>query len=373
LIGLIKPNWLRGEGKDPGEKPMDEEDAPYTSIWRWLSPPLRWRDWQRRRYNQMRRRRAWRLFDAACASVRVLADHVRAQVAPLGEDAKPLAQELRSIRHTLDENALSCIAPSSAEALRELFNLAEETAEGIAPPANNLVSALDALRRALEAQRRTLTAWAPAGARAARPAAGSRLPPPLTPPLPPSLPPPDGGGPGDSDALSPPPEEAAEDQKLTRDEAAILAGLTEKFCKSWTFRIIGFALVAAALLAGGGTLFLGERTLSLRDDLEKTEQKGENEIKNSTKTLQESIDKQMVALSVANTEIQNKKDDFERQLNAGRERIAVEINNFTSKSDELQKQIADIVVQRLDSRLKVRRLRIFGQRDKLKANRSKGA
>jgi chromosome segregation ATPase len=54
---------------------------------------------------------------------------------------------------------------------------------------------------------------------------------------------------------------------------------------------------------------------------------------------------------VANTEIQNKKDDFERQLTAGKERINAEIATFTAKSDELKKQIADIVVQRLDSEL----------------------
>jgi uncharacterized phage infection (PIP) family protein YhgE len=100
-------------------------------------------------------------------------------------------------------------------------------------------------------------------------------------------------------------------------------------------------------------LFLGEFTLNLHQHLEKTEERGEDNIKNSTKTLQESIDKLMVALSVANTEIQNKKDDFERQLNAGRERIAAEISNFTSKSDNLQKKIADIVVQRLDTELKI--------------------
>jgi hypothetical protein len=98
LIGLIKPNWLRGEGKDQGEKPMDEEDLHYISIWNWLSPAFRWHDWQRRRYNQLLRRRAWRLFDAACASVRVLADHVRAQVPTVGGDANPLAHKLPKTR-----------------------------------------------------------------------------------------------------------------------------------------------------------------------------------------------------------------------------------------------------------------------------------
>jgi len=298
-------------------------------------------------------RRAWRLCDAACASVRVLADHVRTQALIQGEDANPLVQELRAIRHTLfgnvvslDGNALSClacIAPSSRDALRELFDLAEEAARVPASIPNNLPSALDSLRRALEAQRRTLNAWAP------------RLPlrrPSGLPLLSSSSPPPGRGDPGASDGPSLSPEESSEEQRLTRDEAAILAGLTEKFYKSWAFRIIGLALVAAAFLAGAGTLFLGQHTLTLREDLEKTEKKGEDEINNNTKMLQESINKQMEALKVATTEIQSKKEDFERQLTVGKERIDTVIGDFNSKSEVLQKQIADTVVQRLENALK---------------------
>jgi hypothetical protein len=232
FIGLIKPNWLRGAGQGPGERMMDEEDAPYFSIWRWLWPPHRWHAWQLRRYNQMQHRRAWRLFDAACASVRMLADHVRSRGPISSEDVQPLTQELRSIRYTLDRNALSCIAPSSGAALNELFEVAEKTTQGSASLPNNLASALDALLRALEAQRRTLAAWAPAGTRAATPARDSPLPPRLDLPLTGSSRSPDGVRPADSDAPLLP-EEPAEDQKLTRDEAAILAGLTEKFYKSW--------------------------------------------------------------------------------------------------------------------------------------------
>jgi hypothetical protein len=42
----------------------------------------------------------------------------------------------------------------------------------------------------------------------------------------------------------------------------------------------------------------------------------------------------------------------ERNVTAGRERIVAATNDFVSKSDQVQKQIADIVVQRLDSELK---------------------
>src|ERR1700675_4693321 len=96
---------------------------------------------------------------------------------------------------------------------------------------------------------------------------------------------------------------------------------------SWAFKIIGGALVAAAFLAGAGTLFLGAHSLSLREDLEKTEKKGEDEIQANTKLLQGAIDKQMAAVSLATTEIQNKKDDFERNVPAGRERVAQATND----------------------------------------------
>jgi len=68
--------------------------------------------------------------------------------------------------------------------------------------------------------------------------------------------------------------------------------------------------------------------------------------------LQESINKQMEALKVATTEIQSKKEDFERQLTVGKERIDTVIGDFNSKSEVLQKQIADTVVQRLENALK---------------------
>jgi len=60
----------------------------------------------------------------------------------------------------------------------------------------------------------------------------------------------------------------------------------------------------------------------------------------------------MEALKVATTEIQSKKEDFERQLTVGKERIDTVIGDFNSKSEVLQKQIADTVVQRLENALK---------------------
>ena len=332
---------------------MYQKHGPYRSIRRWLWPPRRRRDWQRQHDDQMRCQRAWHLFDAACASVRALADHVHAQVSTSGEDAEPLAQELRSIRHTLDEDALACISPSAGEALSALFNLTDKAAGWAGPPADNFASALDALLRALEAQRRALAALVPAWIQGAMPAAGSIIPAAPAALLPSSSQPADEGGVNNLDVPALPPDGSAEDHTLTRGGAAILSGVAENSYKSWPFRIIGFVLVTAAFLAGTGTLFFDELTLSLRQHLEETEKKGEDDIKNSTKTPQEAIDKQMVALSVTNTEIQNEKDDFERQLNAGRERIAAEISDFTSKSDDLQKKIADIVVQRLDTELKI--------------------
>jgi hypothetical protein len=60
----------------------------------------------------------------------------------------------------------------------------------------------------------------------------------------------------------------------------------------------------------------------------------------------------MDALHVTTTEIQSKKKDFERQLTAGKERIDKDINDFTAKSEELKRQIAETVVRQLDEQLK---------------------
>ncbi len=48
-----------------------------------------------------------------------------------------------------------------------------------------------------------------------------------------------------------------------------MAAAIDKLYGSAAFKIIGVALVAAALLAGAGTVYLGSRTLTLRADLEK--------------------------------------------------------------------------------------------------------
>ncbi len=381
LIGLAMPEWLHGDDEGP-EEPLTEEDIPNPTIWSRIWPPSLWRDRQRRRFNAMRRRRAWRLFDTASSSVAALAEEIRANPPNSIQQGILLGQELRSIRHMLGstrdaenervvtEGALACVAPSTATALTDLFISAEagadrigrglddrraaEMAEETTPPAteaeaaerlNPLVveflSGLNALRRVLEAQRRTLAVWAPAAGTNPSPVGSrqSRQPAPRR-------------NDGAADADRSPPEETDEDRKLTPDEAALLANVTEKFYGSWAFRIVGFALVAAAFLAGAGSLFLGEHTLTLREDLEKAAKRGEEEIKGHTKILQDSIDKQMDALHVTTTEIQSKKEDFERQLTAGKERIDKDINDFTAKSEELKRQIAETVVRQLDEQLK---------------------
>ena len=258
-----------GERKDPGEAPIYQEHGPYRSIPRRLWSPRRRGDWHRQRKNQIQWQRAWRLFDAACTSVRSLADHVHAQVPIPREDAEALAQELRSVRHTLDEDALSCFGPSAGEALSALFKLADQAFGAVGPPADNLTSTIDALLRALEAQRRALADWDPARTQVRIPAAGPVLPAAPGAPLFYSFPPADEDGLRNFLVPALPPEGSIVDHKLTSDE---------KNYKSSVFRISGIALIAAAFLAGAGTLFLGEYTLRLREDLEKIATKGKNGI-----------------------------------------------------------------------------------------------
>ena len=224
--GLIRK--AVGERKDPGEASIYQEHGPYRSIPRRLWSPRRRRDWDRQRKNQIQQQRTWRLFDAACTSVRALADHVHAQVPIPREDAEALAQELRSVRHTLDENALSCFGPSAGEALSALFKLADQAFGAVGPPADNLTSTIDALLRALEAQRRALADWAPERTQVTIPAAGSVLPAAPGAPLFYSFPPADEDGPRNLLVPALPPEGSIVDHKPTSGEAAIFPGLSKK-------------------------------------------------------------------------------------------------------------------------------------------------
>jgi hypothetical protein len=71
-----------------------------------------------------------------------------------------------------------------------------------------------------------------------------------------------------------------ESGELQPSETAFLWASTEKLYNSWPFRFLGMLMLAAVLLAGAGTFFIGGQTLQLRQNLE-------NAARSATTDLQE--------------------------------------------------------------------------------------
>jgi ABC-type transporter Mla subunit MlaD len=151
------------------------------------------------------------------------------------------------------------------------------------------------------------------------------------------------------------PEPPPQTKEFSPDEAALLARLTERFYGSWAFKIIGGALVAAALLAGGGTLYLFSHTLSLREDLDKTEDRGKKDILASAQKVQDSITAQSGTLNTAMAALDQSRKDFADRLNTRKEEIDKIVQDFKTQSDSLRAeavaQAIKIVQKELDSRV----------------------
>lgn len=288
------------------------------------------------------------LLDAAIHSIEGLSEVAQRPLPAPGTAAvlESIALELRGIKSTLARDVIApALGNASFATLEALFSAADGTlgqAQQVAN-SNTVVPSLDpafssqlgALRRVLEAQRRTLGPAAPSDsnqASLAAPAlaAGSTGV---------GAAPPGKSDPGNSNAFKP-------------DEAVLVAAVIEKLYGSAAFKIIGGALVAAALLAGAGTVYLGSHTLTLRADLEKTEEKGRKDIEKSTGDLQAAIDKQAAALTMMQTEIQAKKNDFYQTITDGKGQINTIITGFKEKSEELKGQIANDVVVKMADELK---------------------
>lgn len=201
-------------------------------------------------------RHALRVLDAATTSVGAISE----AIVVLDTDDSKIESlcriEIEGILDTLKREM-----PPFASSISRSVSSQWEKIKEVEKTNSVLTARVKALHRVLEAQRRILVASTPVFSPSAIPKTSS-LP---TPQIP-----------TEAKIIKPDQLEA-----FKPDESALLAKLTEKFYGSSAFKVIGGSLVAAALLAGGGTVYLGAQTLTLRDDLEKTEVKAKRDINDS--------------------------------------------------------------------------------------------
>ncbi|MGJ4993029.1 peptidoglycan-binding protein [Bradyrhizobium sp. HKCCYLS3077] len=130
------------------------------------------------------------------------------------------------------------------------------------------------------------------------------------------------------------------------DEAVLLWKTTEKLYESWPIKLLGALLISAVLLAGGGTLFLGGKTLELRKTLEETSEKETTSLKELAKATRETVNAQsklmLSELDRQQNEINQRFRDFEARSTKIRdeavERVANEIRANVSTVEKKLKE-----------------------------------
>jgi predicted nucleic acid-binding Zn-ribbon protein len=165
-------------------------------------------------------------------------------------------------------------------------------------------------------------------------------------------------------------EEAAPSVALPQKEAAftpteseLLAGVTEKFYGSWAFRIMGMAIVAGALMAGAGTLYLAGQTVSLNDNLKNTAATATSDIRTLAKDTAEAIRDQNQSLTLATSQLQQNQQTLNAQFAAAQAEIGTrmndfkvqtdsKINDFTGQADKLKDQAVAQIVTTIKKDLK---------------------
>jgi hypothetical protein len=153
----------------------------------------------------------------------------------------------------------------------------------------------------------------------------------------PAAPLPDGDG-----AVAASPSKPAE--AFTPSEAALLAGITEKFYASWMFRILGLTIVAAAGLAVAGNIAIGDKAYDLRGELIRAGDSARQDIvqqqalvKTSLQDMQAAAARQVAAMDDAQHAAQNSLQDFKSGLDKTRPEVA--------------KLAADAVVKQIDGKV----------------------
>jgi predicted ATPase len=171
-----------------------------------------------------------RRLQESLTTLRTLTERIRARPSTSLDDMEIVKLEVA--------NALADLRPEYLFArppFIDLRSVVETMASQHETSSETLASALEAMSRHVDAQRRMLLAQSPL--------LFQRNQQPKDQPL---------------EAAAP----KSKTRLITPDEAAILASITEKFYGSASFKALGLALVGAVLLAGSGIVYLGSQTVN---------------------------------------------------------------------------------------------------------------
>jgi AraC-like DNA-binding protein len=130
--------------------------------------------------------------------------------------------------------------------------------------------------------------------------------------------------------------ETARRTEFKPDEAALLAGLTEKFYGSAAFKALGLALAGAVLLGGAGIVFIGSQSLNLRDGLNQTAEAQQKVLKETADQQRDSL---VSASKSAQDSIKNAIDQITSQSNAISQRYEQFISHANTADIQLDQRI----------------------------------
>ena len=129
------------------------------------------------------------------------------------------------------------------------------------------------------------------------------------------------------------------------NEAAFLWATTEKLYGSWAFRILGMMLIAAVLLASGGSYLIGGQTLHLREDIEKTGSAAKSDLEAIGKTTRETISEQSRNLTA---EIARDRNEFGEKF----AQATKTVDAFQRDAEALKKSAVEQIVTKIKDDLK---------------------
>ena len=212
------------------------------ALWRFVYVPL---------FNKYRARQLEESLNTLQLFIREL---TRRKDPQRGDSSKLLSEELRNIFSEIGR---------SAPKLSRLLNIVQESVEHGDTSRPALVSDLEAVARQVDAARRRYSVNVPmySSLTMSKGDASSSL--------------------GES--------KNSDESEFKPNEAALLAGLTEKFYGSAAFKALGLALAGAVLLGGAGIVFIGSQSLNLRDSLNQTADTQQKALKETAEQQQGSL------------------------------------------------------------------------------------
>ena len=141
--------------------------------------------------------------------------------------------------------------------------------------------------------------------------------------------------------------EALDTQKLARWENAVLGSLYERLYGSTPVRLLGLALAAAVLLAGGGVVFIAGQSYNVHNALAQALTSARDGLQKQVEASQSTITRQTEALK-------NTSEGFAKLVTEARQEVKDKVNEFRGQSERLKAETSESVVAALKKQLETR-------------------